>query len=283
MNPIKDANLLTKKKRLQRLLEKIGSLAVAFSGGVDSTFLLAMAQEALAGNAIAVTSESVTHPAWERRGAETLAKRIGVRHFRFHSAEMDLPAFLSNDRNRCYICKKSLFAEIRKIAAKEGIRHISHGANLDDLGDFRPGFIAAREEGVLAPLVDAGLSKTEIRLLAKEMGLPNWNKPPMACLASRIPYGDPITHRALFMIEQAEAFLLGSGFSICRVRRLGSAARIEVDSQEVDRLLKDPFRDQLVMHLQQIGFSGISVDLEGYRQGSMNETNRIIKELKLVS
>ncbi|MEW5908342.1 MAG: ATP-dependent sacrificial sulfur transferase LarE [Thermodesulfobacteriota bacterium] len=270
-----------KLKRLEGILHGIDSLGVAFSGGVDSTFLLAFAKTVLNDKVIAVTSESKIHPDWEARDARKIARDLNVEHLRFHSNEMNLPDFLKNERNRCYVCKKALFATIREIVSGKGISSISHGANLDDLQDFRPGFKAAEEDRILSPLVDARLTKDEIRILSREMGLPNWNKPPMACLATRIPYGTPITREALERIGKAERFLLDAGFSICRVRYFGSRIRIEVHPNEVSRLLEDSFKNRAIRFFKRMDISEISVDLEGYSQGSMNQAERVIREVNL--
>jgi uncharacterized protein len=248
---------------------------------VDSTFLLAVAKTILGDNVIAVTAESDIHPEWEKQGAYEIAQKLDAEHLVFSSHELNLPDFLSNSRNRCYVCKKALFKIVKGIVFKKGISSIAHGANMDDLRDFRPGIKAAEEDGILSPLIDAFLTKNEIRLLSRRMGLPNWNKPPMACLATRIPYGNPITRNVLHRIEKAEQFMLDAGFSLCRVRFYGSMVRIEVDHSEVKRLLEDFSKLRVVEVFKSIGFLEISVDLEGYRQGNMNNAERKIQELSL--
>ncbi|MBE9581442.1 MAG: ATP-dependent sacrificial sulfur transferase LarE [Proteobacteria bacterium] len=259
-----------KQERLVHLLRDAGSLLVAFSGGVDSSFLLALAHQTLGSGAVAATATSEIFPVREKDVAVEFAQARGIEHILFPSEEISLPDFLSNGPDRCYHCKRSLFQKLDKMAKERGIRRVAHGANVDDLKDYRPGFQAANEIGVMAPLVDAGLSKQDIRLLSKEMGLATWDKPTMACLASRIPYGSPITVDKLKMIEQAEAFLFDKGIKQCRVRHHGAVARIEVERQGLKMLMEDDLRKAIVHKFREIGFSHIAVDLEGYVSGSMN-------------
>lgn len=243
---------------------------MAYSGGVDSSFLLAMAYKALNKNLLAVTASSPIHPEWETREAEKFAKSLGVEHMIIQSKEMDRNGFISNTKERCYLCKKYLIEELLTIANHRGISHVAHGANMDDFNDYRPGFSAAQEMGVQAPLVDANLTKNDIRYLSRQMDLTSWNKPSMACLASRIPYGTPITVEDLKMIEQAEQVLTNIGFTGCRVRMHDKVARIEVDAGDIERIIDPKTRSFVVEKLRKIGFSHVAVDLEGYRQGSMN-------------
>jgi uncharacterized protein len=259
-----------KKEQLVEYIEKLGSLLVAFSGGVDSTFLLGLAHEALGEKVVAVTSISKLHPLKEREEASDFTRKRGIRHVLFESDEMNHPDIVRNEPDRCYHCKKSLFQGLDEIAKEEGLQYVAHGANADDLKDFRPGFKAAEEAGVIAPLVEAQLNKEEIRFLSKEMDLPTWDKPSMACLASRIPYGSPITRIKLKMIEDAETFLLKQGIRQVRVRCHGFVARIETDQSSFENIMDDTTRRTIVEALREIGFDHVSLDLEGYVSGSMN-------------
>jgi len=264
-------HLKAKRKHLVVLLKQFDSLMVAFSGGVDSTFLLAMAHEVLQSNLIAITAESPLHPTWEKKEAIALAQKLGVQHMVIHSREMNQIEFRANPRNRCYICKTFLFEDLLTIAKDKGIEHVAHGATVDDLDDFRPGFIAAKEWGIKAPLIDAGLTKDEIRILSKEMNLKTWNKPSMACLASRIPYGKPITKKNLKMVARAEKVILNLGFTSWRVRLHDKMARIEINLEEMEKILDPKNRLIIIKKFREIGFLYAAVDLEGYTQGSMNK------------
>lgn len=260
----------TKKEKLVSILKKFNSLAVAFSGGADSTFLLAVAYEVMGGNVAAFTAKSPVHPAREIEFAEKFAGNRGIKHIKIQSDEMNLPEFTANNRDRCYVCKKNLFPKMIEAAAVMGIPKVAHGANTDDLKDFRPGFSAASELGIAAPMIEAGLSKQDIRDLSKMMGLETWDKPAMACLATRIPYGDAITIESLNMIEEAENALNDLGFVACRVRHHGNLARIETAKEEFDRMMDQNMRDSVVVKLKKAGYLYVSIDLEGYIQGSLN-------------
>jgi uncharacterized protein len=265
-------DLTTKREHLISILKGYGSLLIAYSGGVDSTFLLATAHEALKKNLVAITAKSPLHPVRENRDATAIAQELGVRHMLIQSREMSQADFKANTKKRCYLCKKYLFEDLVKIAYDLGIKHVAHGANLDDLEDFRPGFDAAREMKITAPMIDAGMTKNDIRTLSKKMNLKTWNKPSMSCLATRIPYGTQITTEKLKMIEQAEQVILALGVNACRVRLHAKVARIEVDPGDIERILDQAVRSTIVRKLRRIGFSHVAVDLEGYGQGSMNRT-----------
>lgn len=265
-------NINSKFKRLQAILEKIGKVTVAFSGGVDSTFLLKAAKDALGrGNVLAVTAASETYPSSELKDAKRLAKKIGVRHMIIRTREFDDAAFRDNPPRRCYYCKTELFSRIRKIAGQKGFKHIADAANYDDRKDFRPGSRAAKEKGVASPLKEAHLTKDDIRRLSRKLGLPTWDKPSYACLASRIPYYEPITKRKLKMIEEAEDILRARGrFGQVRVRCHGDIARIEVEPREIGKFFKGKLSSGIVKQFRALGFKYVTVDLRGYRTGSMN-------------
>lgn len=259
--------LMEKKELLFSIIRKIPSLAVAFSGGVDSSFLIAAAHQVLGENLLAITAQSPIHPKRDIHAAIAFAKKMGIRHVVIQSYEMEIPEFTTNSKQRCYICKKHLFKEIAKIAAQADIHHIAHGANTDDLNDFRPGFKAAQEAGIFAPMIEAGLNKSDIRRLSQEMHLNTWNKPAMACLATRIPYGVPISQPRLKMIEDAEDILFNLGIHGSRVRHHETVARIEVLPDDFDMILKH--RQHIAEKFKHIGYSYISLDIEGYVQGAL--------------
>jgi conserved hypothetical protein TIGR00268 len=257
---------------LQAYLKSLNSVAVAFSGGVDSTFLLKVAHDVLGKNAIAVTARSESFPERELSEAEAFAKANGIEHIVIDSEELDIEGFSHNPKNRCYLCKTELFSKIKGIATEKRLENVVEGSNTDDNGDYRPGLLAVSELGIKSPLRFAELSKDEIRELSKELGLPTWNKQSFACLSSRFPYGENITPDRLNMIDQAEQFLLDLGFYQVRVRYHGNLARIETDEAGFDTLLNKEIRTKIHDKFKAIGFTYVSLDLKGYRTGSMNET-----------
>jgi uncharacterized protein len=264
-----EGRLKAKRNLVVSLLEQFDSLVVAFSGGVDSTFLLAVAHETLKEKVVAITADSPLHPLWEKKEAIEIAKNLGVEHLIVSSKEMDQAEFRANPPDRCYLCKKMLFEDMTSIAKEKGIEHIAHGATVDDLDDYRPGFIAAKEWGIKAPLIDAELTKADIRVLSKEMNLKTWNKPSMACFATRIPYGKPITEKNLKMVARAERIILDLGFTSCRVRLHDKMARIEINLEEIEKILNPKNRRIIIREFRKIGFLYVTIDLEGYTQGSM--------------
>jgi uncharacterized protein len=268
-----------KLEEFKKILKHMGSLLVAYSGGVDSTFLLAVAKEVLANRVLAVTARSLTYPEREIASAGEMAQKLKVRHRVIDSEELSLPEFRNNPPDRCFYCKRELFLRLRSIAQEEGITWIADGSNVDDDRDFRPGSRAAQERGIRSPLREAGLTKEDIRKLSSEMGLPTWDKPSIACLASRFPYGEEITPEKLTMVGRAEEYLLNLGFRQVRVRNHQNIARIEVGEEEIKKFLDDTVRQQVIKALKEIAYTYITLDLQGYRSGSMNE---VLRELKIL-
>jgi uncharacterized protein len=260
-----------KLKKLKTIIRDMGSVAVAFSGGTDSTFLVKVAHEVLGDKAAAVTARSASYPLRELRQAEDFAKKTGIRHAIIDSEELDIEGFSNNPVNRCYLCKKELFSKILDYAEINGLKHIVDGSNVDDLGDYRPGMLAIQELGVRRPLMEAGLGKEDIRTLSREMGLPTWDKPAFACLSSRFPYGQMITVEKLGAIDELEQFLLDLGCRQVRVRCHGDLARIEVAEGERARFFDIRMMDMVHEKFRAHGFIYVALDLKGYRTGSMNE------------
>jgi uncharacterized protein len=262
-----------KQARLAEKLRALGSVAVAFSGGADSAFLLQSARDALGENVIAVTGRSLSFPQRELSAARAFAESRGIAHYVVDSEELALEGFSDNPPNRCYLCKKALFSEILRLAGEKGARRVIEASNADDEGDYRPGLQALEESGILSPLRLVRLTKAEIRALSKEMGLPTWDKPSFACLASRFPYGERISPERLRRVDAAEQFLLDAGFRQVRVRfhEHGKLARIEVGEEDFALLAEAGLRRRIGEHFRALGFAYASVDIQGYRTGSMNE------------
>ncbi len=256
---------------LKKYIADLNSLAVGFSGGVDSSFLLAVAHEVLNDRAIAVTAVDASIPERELEEAKAFCKERGIRHILCEVDPLSIDEYRNNTPDRCYFCKKGVFSNIRKIAEENGIECVAEGSNTDDMGDYRPGLRAVSELSVKSPLREAGLSKAEIRMLSKEMGLPTWSKPACACLASRFVYGEEITEEKLHMIDSAEQFLIEHGFFEERVRMHGNIARIEVPPADIARIAAEDIRDAIYERFKSLGFMYVTLDLKGYRTGSMNE------------
>lgn len=263
--------LQTKVDRLYDQLQDYEKVIVAFSGGVDSTFLAEAAQNALGENALAVTAISDSYPVREMRAAQDIAKQIGIRLETVHTKELDLEGYASNPTNRCFFCKTELFDRLQPIAEKYDVGTIIYGAIPDDVGDHRPGMEAAKKMGIQAPLIDVDLTKAEIREISKEWQLPTWDKPAFACLSSRFPYGMRITKELLRQVDAAEQFLYDLGIRQFRVRHHGELARIELDAVEINLLRQQETRNRVNLHFKLLGYEHVTLDLQGYRSGSLNE------------
>ena len=260
----------------------MGSVIVAYSGGVDSTFLAVTANQVLGAQALAVTAKSPSLAPSELVGALELAQRFGLNHRVIETKEVERPDYLANNPNRCYFCKDELYTHLAALASAEDVAWVANGTNADDLGDFRPGLEAAKQYSVRSPLVEVGLSKEEIRGFAREMDLPVWDKPAQACLSSRIPYGTPVSVEALTRIAQAEEFLRGLGLKQLRVRHHGPVARIEVAPEDFPSLLDGDTRKKITQRFKAIGYAYVTLDMEGFRSGSLNEVlSKSIKKAAL--
>lgn len=263
---------MEKLEHLRAYLKGLHSVAVAFSSGVDSTFLLKVAKDTLGDKVIAVTAQSCSFPKREINEAVAFCKEEGIMHFICQSEELNIEGFAQNPKNRCYLCKRELFEKIKGIAEENQMEHIVEGSNLDDMGDYRPGLVAVEEMGIESPLRACDFTKADIRALSKYLGLPTWDKQSFACLSSRFVYGETITKEKLNMVNQAEQLLLDMGFHQVRVRIHGKMARIEIEPGEFLTLMEEENRKKIIGKFKEYGFTYVTMDLMGYRMGSMNET-----------
>lgn len=272
--PLDRVVLEQKQDDLLNLLRSLGEVIVAYSGGTDSAYLAWAAHQALGPRAVAITADSASIPESHKRDAEEFARRFGFRHEYVETAEFENPLYVANNPDRCFHCKDELFSTLEKIGGARGVKHIVYGVNVDDLGDYRPGQQAAKRHQVLSPLVDAGLTKAEIRELSRLAGLPTWDRPASACLSSRIPYGTPVTPKTVKTVEQGEEAIRALGFRQFRVRFHGELVRLEIAREEMPRAMTMEMAQTLTDIFKPLGFHYVTLDLEGYRQGSLNSVLR---------
>ena len=260
-----------KLRKLRNAIKKLESVVVAFSGGVDSSLVTKVCYDVLGNEALAVTARSETYPEYEYEEAKKIAKGIGISHITIDTRELGIEGFAQNPPNRCYFCKSELFGKLKILAKERGYRHVADGSNLDDVGEYRPGLDAAKELEVRSPLKESGLRKADVRELSKHRMLSKWNKPSYACMSSRFPYGNLITEEKLAIVAAAENYLRSIGLRQFRVRHHDTIARIEVMPEDIPELLQNDKREELIRKFKEIGYKYVTIDMEGYRSGSMNE------------